>query len=425
MLGELANVPLAAEDDAMRIDVIAALERLKGAVYAAQLSVVADFAAAQEAANKAMGIDARQARRGIPEQIGLARKVSPASAARQVSQARALIQDMPKTFELLQHGEVSEHVATIVTTETSHLAAEDRRLLDKRLADQLPQLSPRRAEAAARRLAIEIDQAGAVRRASNAREDRRVSIRPAPDTMAIVSALLPCEQGVAAYAALRRQADTLIATGDGRSRGQIMADTLVQRLTGQSTAEAVSAEIGLVMTDTSLLAGDDEPAELHGYGPIPAELARDIAGGGDGPAGEGSTARVFVRRLFTDPVTGILVDCDPRRRRFDGALAKLLVYRDRICRDAYCDAPIRHLDHIQPHAAGGPTTPGNGRGLCERGNHVRDMPGWTVRIIDQARHLVETRTPTGHSYRSTPPPAPGVRKARVRSPRRERDGPPP
>jgi hypothetical protein len=71
------------------------------------------------------------------------------------------------------------------------LAAEDRRLLDKRLADQLPQLSPRRAEAAARRLAIEIDQAGAARRASNAREDRRVSIRPAPDTMAIVSALLP------------------------------------------------------------------------------------------------------------------------------------------------------------------------------------------------------------------------------------------
>jgi hypothetical protein len=424
MLGELAGVPSAAEDDATRIDVIAALERLKGAVHAAQLRVVADFAASQEAANKAMGIAARQARRGIPEQIGLARKVSPASAARQVSQARALIQDMPETFELLQHGEVSEHVTTIVTTETSHLAAEDRRLADKRLADQLPQLSPRRAEAAARRLAIEIDQAGAVRRASNAREDRRVSIRPAPDTMAIVSALLPCEQGVAAYAALRRQADTLIATGDGRSRDQIMADTLVQRLTGQSTAEAVSAEIGLVMTDTSLLAGDGEPAELNGYGPIPAELARDIARGGDGPAGEGSTARLFVRRLFTDPATGILVDCDPRRRRFDGALAKLLVYRDRICRDAYCDAPIRHLDHIRPHAAGGSTTPGNGRGLCERGNYVRDMPGWTVRLIDQARHLVETTTPTGHSYRSTPPPAPGMRKARVRSPRRERAGPP-
>ena len=78
MLGELAGVPSAAEDDAMRIDVIAALERLKGAVYAAQLRVVADFAASHAAANKAMGIEARQARRGIPEQIGLARKVSPA-----------------------------------------------------------------------------------------------------------------------------------------------------------------------------------------------------------------------------------------------------------------------------------------------------------------------------------------------------------
>lgn len=71
-------------------------------------------------------------------------------------------------------------MATIVTTETSHLAAEDRRLLDKRLADQLPQLSPRRAEAAARRLAIEIDQAGAVRRASNAREDRGGEYPPGP-----------------------------------------------------------------------------------------------------------------------------------------------------------------------------------------------------------------------------------------------------
>jgi hypothetical protein len=46
-------------------------------------------------------------------------------------------------------------VATIVTIETSHLAADDRRLVDKKLAEQLPQLSPRRAEARARGLAIE------------------------------------------------------------------------------------------------------------------------------------------------------------------------------------------------------------------------------------------------------------------------------
>jgi hypothetical protein len=209
-----------------------------------------------------------------------------------------------------------------------------------------------------------------------------------------------------------------------------MADTLVERLTGQATADDVSAEIGLIMTDEALFSGDDTPAELTGYGPVPAELARALArradetdkdetsrsdlavGDPDGATGDARQvrrARVFLRRLFTDPVTGIIVNCDPRRRRFDGVLAKLLVYRDQHCRDPYCDAPIRHLDHIQAHASGGPTTSTNGRGLCERGNYVRSMPGFTVRLVDRVRHIVETTTPTGHTYRSHPPPAPGSR----------------
>ena len=179
VVDRLAELPTAVGEDATRIDVIAALEKLKAAAAAAQLQVIAEFAASQEAANRALGVEARHARRGVPEQIGLARKVSPASAARQLSQAKALIDQLPDTFALLRRGEMSEHVATIVTTETSHLAAEDRRLVDKELADQLPGLSPKRAYAAARRLAIEADPAGAVARAANAREDRRVGIRPA------------------------------------------------------------------------------------------------------------------------------------------------------------------------------------------------------------------------------------------------------
>jgi len=418
LVDRLAELPSAAGDDATRIDVIAGLEKLKAAAYAAQLRVIADFAASQEAANKAMGIEARQAQRGIPEQIGWARKVSPASAARQLGQARALIDQMPDTYGLLLQGEISEHVATIVTTETSHLAVEDRRLVDKKLADQLPRLSPKRAHAATRRLAIEADPAGAVRRAGNAREDRRVSSRPAPDTMAVLSALLPCEQGVAAYAALRRHSEAAVAAGDDRTLNQIMADTLVERLTGQATADAVSAEIGLVMTDAALFAGDDTAADLTGYGPIPADLAREIArGAGDGAAqpGEAETraaarARIFLRRLFTEPVTGVIENCDPRRRRFDGVLARLLVYRDQQCRDPFCDAPIRHLDHIEAFAAGGPTICENGRSVCQRGNYARQMPGFSVRLIDPTRHVVEVSTPTGHRYRSSAPTSPGANR---------------
>ena len=39
---------------------------------------------------------------------------------------------------------------------------------------------------------------------------------------------------------------------------------------------------------------------------------------------------------------------------------------------------IRHIDHIRPYRVGGPTDLINGRGECERGNHVREMPGWRV-----------------------------------------------
>ncbi|HEX6197332.1 MAG TPA: HNH endonuclease signature motif containing protein [Jiangellaceae bacterium] len=121
-------------------------------------------------------------------------------------------------------------------------------------------------------------------------------------------------------------------------------------------------------------------------------------------------ARVWIRRLYTDPVTGIVTDCDRRRRRFTGVLARMLVYRDQYCRNVFCDAPIRHLDHIQPHSRGGPTTHTNGQGLCERCNYVRQMPGWRSAVIDPAAHLIEITTPTGHTYRSRPPAAPGHRQ---------------
>src|SRR5690606_11529896 len=59
LVGELADLPGSVSDDAARIDVIAQLERLKSAVAAAQIQVVEAFATSQEAANRALGFEAR------------------------------------------------------------------------------------------------------------------------------------------------------------------------------------------------------------------------------------------------------------------------------------------------------------------------------------------------------------------------------
>jgi hypothetical protein len=233
--------------------------------------------------------------------------------------------------------------------------------------------------------------------------------------MALVTGFLPVEQGVAAWASLDRHARSLKATGDIRSLGQIMADTMVERLTGQATAAAVPIEIGLTMSADALLSTSAEPALLPGHGPIPAPLARELALGADASTtaddpvdcGDLDRAQVFLRRLVTDPVDGAVIAVDRRRRRFKGRLARFIVARDQTCRTPYCEAPIRHIDHAVRRSDGGTTDALNGRGSCADDNYAKEAPGWQVRPISGRGHRIEVTTPTGHRYYSKAPPALG------------------
>ncbi len=163
------------------------------------------------------------------------------------------------------------------------------------------------------------------------------------------------------------------------------------------------------MTSDALLGRSEEPAQLPGHGPLPAFLARRIITRDP----QATSARVWVRRLLTDPIDDTVATIDTRRRRFDGALAVLINARDQVCRDPYCSAPIRDLDHLHTYANGGPTTADNGIGLCQRGNLVDQIPGWHT--TGTAKHRVVI-TPTGHRYDTRPPPALGPRLPRTGKP---------
>jgi hypothetical protein len=404
-LGELAG--LAVGDPAVRgpvwVDRIAVLEQMRAALAAAQHTAMVAFGRAQveeqEELIAAGRLDPKKLGRGIGEQIGLAAHVSSWQGSRRLSVASALHHELPETRRLLAAGRISERLAETVVAETNHLDVEQRRLVDKQLAESgLESLGFRRAEATVKKLAYEADTVGYVGRGRTARKDRRVSLRPAPDTMAVLSALLPVEQGVACLAALRKHADSAVATGDGRTRDQVMADTLVERLTGQAKATDVDVEVGIVIPVDALLDPDSpETGDLVGHGPLPAGIVADLLRNTEG--------KRWWRRLFAHPGHGTLVGGESQRRVFDGFLAALIDLRDGgRCRDAFCDAPIRHHDHIRQHRAGGPTSFTNGRGVCARGNYVRELPGWAVETIhnglgDQP-HTVRTTTPTGHTYTS-------------------------
>ncbi|MCW2795305.1 MAG: hypothetical protein JWM79_802, partial [Nocardioides sp.] len=67
-------------------------------------------------------------------------------------------------------------------------------------------------------------------------------------------------QGVAAYANLKKSAQTLKSAGDPRSTHQIMSDLFVERLTGQASADAVPVEVALMMTPDTLVGTSEQPA---------------------------------------------------------------------------------------------------------------------------------------------------------------------
>jgi hypothetical protein len=391
--------------DAKRIDLLRTLEDLKAAAAAAQARITTDLATSRRRAHAEAGLPARRHGEGLAAEVALARRESPVRGAQHLGLALVLSTEMPHTLAAMSTGRLSEWRATLLARETACLTAAQRRDIDQQLcADPtvLDGLSDAALVATARRLAYRLDPAGVVARARRAETERTVTLRPAPDTMTYLTALLPVAQGVAVHAALTRTADTRRAAGDPRTRGQVMADTLVTRLTGQTTADAVPVAVRLVMTDRTLLAADPEPAHLPGYGTVPATWARDLA------TTAADHARAWVRRLYTAPGTGRLLAMDTRSRTAPPGLRELVELRDQTCRTPWCGAPVRHADHVVPHHTGGPTTQDNLQGLCERCNHAKQAPGWHTRPIPGPRHTVVVTTPTGHHHTTTAPPPPGT-----------------
>lgn len=141
----------------------------------------------------------------------------------------------------------------------------------------------------------------------------------------------------------------------------------------------------------SLLGLADNPAELIGYGPIPAALVRDRA-----PDAEW-------RRMVIDPVTGYLLDHGTVTYRPPAELKDYLLARDRTCRFPGCNtrASVCDIDHNIP-APRGDTSAANCCCLCRRHHRLKTFGGWTVILKPDGSCL--WTSPCGRQFVSDPPP---------------------
>lgn len=176
------------------------LERLKSAAAAAQARATAAWAAKRSAAETAAGVPQKKRGRGLTAEIALARRDAPVCGNTHLGLARALVHEMPHTLAALECGALSEWRATLIVRESACLSVEHRRELDAEMCADVSKLDGwgnARIEAEAKKIAARLDAAAVVDRSAKAAEDRTVTIRPAPDCMAYVTALLPVAQGSA------------------------------------------------------------------------------------------------------------------------------------------------------------------------------------------------------------------------------------
>ena len=391
------------DDDRARLDLMAALEELKSGAEGLQahLAVQVDTSMREAAAER--GVPAARQGQGVAAEIALARRVSLHRGQQHLGLAKALHSELRFTREALRSGRINGWRATIIARETACLSRDDRTEVDRRVAGdpgRLERMGDRELGNAVRRQAYELDAEAWVTRRRIAESERRVTLRPARDVMSRLSAELPVAQGVAVFKTLGEHADSLRATGDPRSRAQLMADTLVSRVLGTERPTTLPVLAHVVVADDVLLGTNEEAAHLDGFGPIPAELARELVK----TASEEAMAQL--QRLYVAPTTGELVAADSRSRRFPPGLSTLIRLRDQFCRTPWCDAPIRHYDHPDPATHGGQTSQVNSQGLCEACNYAKEALGWRSRPSPGERHTVKITTPSGRVYRSTAPPAP-------------------
>ncbi|MCG7309058.1 HNH endonuclease [Brachybacterium sp. ACRRE] len=408
-------------------------EQILALAGATQMSASVAFRTGRIAQQRADGVPRKDLGKGVAEEIALVRRASPARTRNHLALERVVVESMPRTLDLLARGEICTWAADEVAKGVICLDDEDRARVDRDISAQLPEVSPTRAGVLARARADELDQAAALARHEREISERHVSIRPASGSTVRLSALLPLAEGVAVYKVLDRAASTARSQGIEGTRGQHMADALVARVTGQQEPGSMGVEIQLMMTDKTLLDEADDVAWIDGH-PVPAGIARRFALHGDPE--DDSTAQRFVRRLLTDPISGRLTAADDTRRRFSGPDRRFIEIADQRCRTPWCEASIRHIDHVESYADGGATRIDNGAGLCESCNYLMETQGWIEEIRTGAAgghdgsgppegsvhpvgsgpldapagpepppdRALRLTTPTGRTFTSVPPP---------------------
>jgi hypothetical protein len=371
-----------------RVVVLRALQRqashLQAQVYAA-MEAVAEHMEQDEFPD-----DPALAWAAATTEIRAALRLTRRAAETQLDLAVRVRRRLPRVWIALLRGAIDARRAGVITDGTSHLDEPTARQVVAAVIGDAPAMTTGQLAARLRRLCIETDPTASRRRYERALERRRVTVEASVDGTAHLCGLdLPPERVAGVISSIDRIARSLHRKNDPRNLDQLRADVYVDLLSGARRGTD-GGTIELRVDLDTLVGLSEAPGELAGYGPVIADITRQITE---------TQANTQWRYTVTDPATGLPLRTGTTRRRPTMAQRRSVEARQPVCIFPGCRMPAHRcdLDHRVPWSQHRRTTTSGLDPLCRYDHHtVRHRIGWHHQPLPGGDHL--WTSPLGHHY---------------------------
>ncbi|NHC14598.1 DUF222 domain-containing protein [Motilibacter deserti] len=379
-LCQLQGLALSADD---RLEVVRSWERVAAWLTAQQARALAAAGAAiaveQAPEPHSAAAEHWSGEQAAEAEIGSALRWSLPTVATRLKQATELTGRCAPTLDELEAGRIEPRQASAVVEACAPLDDDAALAVQQRVLPRAAEQTVAQTRRALRRAVLAVDSASAAERHERARADRGIDHHAEPDGMAALAVRTNAAGVATIWAALDAVAAAMPATDketgepvpisarrvDGLVAlcAAVLADPGV--LAGLPRAATPAAAVRVTVSAETLLGLSDSPGELDGHGPIPAEMARELAADG------------AWRRWLVEPRTGELLDIGSETYRPGARLAAFIAARDRTCRGPGSGYPARlaDLDHVVPFD-GSNTTRANLQPLRRRWHNAKTHGGW-------------------------------------------------
>ena len=331
--------------------------------------------------------------------LRLTRRVSD----NEVALALALHRRLPRLAELLDTGSLDLRRARVIDAATVHLTDAQAQAVVDELADVAPELTTGQLRARIQKLCIDVDPDDAADRYERSVQDRRIVMEATVDGTANLMGLdLPPDVAAAIRRYIHDTAMSLHGADDPRTMDQLRADVYMDLLQGivpapsNAPSSGAAGGVEIVCGIATLAELENHPGDLAGYGPVIADIARQIA-----RRQVGSDWRYTMVNDAGQPV-----HVGTTSRRPTQTQRRRIQTRYRTCVFPGCRMPavVCDIDHTVAVADGGETCDCNLAPLCRHDHCIKHANGWTYDLTPDGR--IRWTSPLGHVYVTPPNRAP-------------------